>query len=97
NAAAGAISIITNRPTPDRVEARARMRLGNYGERYGNVLLNLPAGSDMAFRLSAYDNQSDGWVTNRTNGQHYGRNDDWGARVSWLLNTDETQYWLTID
>ncbi len=97
NAAAGAISIITNRPTPDRVEARARMRLGNYGERYGNVLLNLPAGSDMAFRLSAYDNQSDGWVTNQTNGQHYGRNDDWGARVSWLLNTDETQYWLTID
>lgn len=91
NSAAGAISIITNKPS-DKVEARARLRVGNYGERWGNALLNLPAGKNMAFRLNLVDNQSDGWVTDADTGRHYGSNDDWGARLGWRWDvSDNTQ------
>lgn len=96
NAAAGAISIITNRPGHE-FEADARLRFGNYGERYGSALLNVPFGKRMAFRISAYDNQSDGWVTDLANGRKYGNNDDRGVRASWEIDTENTQYWLTLD
>ncbi len=95
NAAAGAISIVTNRPS-DHFEARARVRLGNYGERYADALLNVPAGKDMAFRLNVVDNQSDGWVRDAATGRHYGKNDDWGSRLAWQWNiSDGTQALLT--
>jgi iron complex outermembrane receptor protein len=85
NAAAGAISIVTNEPS-DRLEARARVRLGDYGRRYGDALLNLPAGPDMAFRLSVLDNQSDGWIKDAASGKRYFADDDWGTRAAWRWN-----------
>lgn len=80
NSAAGAISVTTNAPT-DTFEANATMRLGNYGERYVDGVLNTPLGSDFAFRMSVVDNQSDGWLRNAYNGQMYRNNDDWGTRM----------------
>ncbi|HET8898027.1 MAG TPA: TonB-dependent receptor [Rhodanobacteraceae bacterium] len=95
NAAAGAISIITNEPS-DKVEARARMRLGNYGERHADVLLNAPLEKNMALRLNVVDNQSQGWLRDNASGRHYGKNDDWGSRLSWRLDaTDSTQLVVT--
>ncbi len=98
NAAAGAISIVTNRPAIGQFEGSGRMRVGDHGTRWGNALLNIPVGQDMAFRLSAVDNQSDGWVSDAVTGKRYGKDDDWGTRASWLWNVGEsTQLWLTWD
>src|SRR5258708_3292918 len=70
NSAGGAISVVTNEPG-DAWEAQARTRLGNYGERYLDGVLNIPLRSDLAFRLSFVDNQSHGWLRDAATGQHY--------------------------
>ncbi|GLQ48240.1 TonB-dependent receptor [Dyella lipolytica] len=94
NAAGGAISIVTNEPT-DKFEGKAVVRIGNEGERYGNALLNIPINKDMALRISVLDNQSDGWIKDQANGQHYGKNDDWGSRMvyRWNITPDTRVLW----
>ena len=97
NAAAGAISIVTNEPT-DTFEGKARVRVGNDGRRYADALLNIPINKDMALRISVLDNQSNGWITNQANGQHYGKDDDWGTRMVYRWNvTDNTRVLLSWD
>ena len=94
NAAGGAISIVTNEPT-DKFEGKVVVRFGNDGERYENALLNIPLNKDMALRISVLDNQSDGWIKDQANGQHYGRNDDWGSRFvyRWNITPDTRVVW----
>lgn len=95
NSAGGAISIVTNEPS-DKFEARATLRYGSYGERYGDALLNIPLNKDMALRVSVLDNQSDGWVKDAATGKHYGGNDDWGTRAVYRWNiTSDTRVLLT--
>ncbi|MFC5742563.1 TonB-dependent receptor [Dyella tabacisoli] len=97
NAAAGAISIITNEPS-DRFEGKARVRLGNYGKRYADALLNIPINQDMAFRFSVLDNQSNGWIKDAATGKHYGKDDDWGTRAVLRWNiTPDTRVLLSWD
>lgn len=97
NSAAGAISIVTNQPG-DKFEARATLRYGNEGERYGDALVNIPLNKDMALRVSVLDNQSDGWVKDAATGKHYGGNDDWGTRAQYRWNvTPDTRVLLTWD
>ncbi len=91
NAAAGAISIVTNEPGYD-FASRFRVRIGNHGQRYGDVLLNLPVSDTMAFRLNLLDNQSDGWVTDAVTGRNFGKEGDWGGRLAWRWDIgDSTQ------
>jgi iron complex outermembrane receptor protein len=97
NTAAGAISIITNEPT-DKFEGDARVRFGDYGRRYADALLNIPIAKDMALRVSVVDNQSDGWLKDAATGQHYGKDDEWGARAVYRWNvTPDTQVQLAYD
>lgn len=95
NAAAGAISIVTNRPGYD-LEARARVRAGNYNTWHTDALLNLPAGENMAFRLNLVDRQSNGWVRDGATGRHYAKDGDWGSRLGWRWDLGvDTQLLLT--
>lgn len=97
NAAAGAISIITNEPS-DQFEAKGRVRFGNEGKRYGDALVNIPLNQDMALRVSVLDNQSDGWVKDAATGKRYGKDDDWGSRAAWRWNvTPDTRVLLSWD
>ena len=97
NAAGGAISIVTNEPT-DKFEGKAVVRVGNDGEHYESALLNIPLNKDMALRVSVLDNQSDGWIKDQANGQHYGKNDDWGSRMVYRWNiTPDTRVLLSWD
>ncbi|KRE83573.1 TonB-dependent receptor [Rhodanobacter sp. Soil772] len=97
NAAAGAISIVTNEPS-DRFEAKARLRFGNYGKRYGDALVNIPLNRDMALRVSVLDNQSSGWVKDAATGRHYGKDNDWGTRAAWRWNVaPDTRVLLSWD
>jgi iron complex outermembrane receptor protein len=97
NSAAGAISIITNKPS-DKLEAEATLRYGAYGERYEDALVNIPLNNNMALRVSVLDNQSDGWVKDAASGKHYGGNDDWGTRAQYRWNiTPDTHVLLAWD
>ena len=97
NAAAGAISIVTNKPS-DHFEAKARLRFGNYGKRYGDALVNIPLNDRMALRVSVMDNQSNGWLKDAATGKHYGKDDDWGTRAVWRWDvTPDTQVLLSWD
>lgn len=97
NTAAGAINIITNEPT-DKFEGDARFRIGNYGRRYGDALINIPLNKDMALRVSVVDNQSDGWLKDAATGQHYGKDDEWGSRIVYRWNiTPDTQLHFSYD
>lgn len=97
NAAAGAISIVTNEPT-NKFEGSARVRIGNDGRRYADALVNIPLNNDMALRLSVLDNQSDGWVKDAATGKHYGKDDDWGTRAVYRWNiTNDTRVLLSWD
>ncbi|MGB3840475.1 MAG: TonB-dependent receptor [Rhodanobacter sp.] len=94
NAAAGAISIVTNEPS-DKLEGKARVRLGNYGKRYGDFLLNLPLNADMALRFSLFDNQSHGWARDAATGKRYGQDNDRGARgvYRWNITPNTRVLW----
>ena len=97
NTAAGAINIITNEPT-DKFEGDARVRIGNYGRRYGDARVNIPLSKDMALRISVVDNQDNGWLKDAATGQHYGKDDEWGARIVYRWDiTPDTQLHLTYD
>lgn len=97
NAAAGAISIITNEPS-DHFEGRVRVRAGNYGRQYLDGLVNVPLNQDMALRFSSYSNRSDGWITDAASGQRYGGDHDFGTRTVWRWNlSDNTRVLLSWD
>ncbi|WP_109123559.1 TonB-dependent receptor [Dyella sp. C11] len=97
NAAAGAISIVTNEPT-DKFEGDARVRIGNDGRKYVDALVNIPINKDMALRLSVLDNQSDGWIKDAATGKEYGGDNDWGTRAVFRWNmTDNTRMLVSWD
>ncbi|WP_239946796.1 TonB-dependent receptor [Dyella terrae] len=97
NAAAGAISIVTNEPT-DKLEGSARVRFGNDGRKYADALVNIPINKDMALRLSVLDNQSDGWIKDAATGKRYGEDNEWGTRAVFRWNvTDNTRVLLSWD
>ncbi|MET0892060.1 MAG: TonB-dependent receptor, partial [Pseudoxanthomonas sp.] len=97
NSAAGAVSIITKRPT-DEVEGRFKLRLGNYDKRYLEGMLNAPAGDNAAFRLNALVNRSDGWLQDAATGKNLNGDDNWATRAAfrWDLS-DNTQVLLSWD
>ena len=82
NTAAGAISIISNRPVQE-TEGELVLRAGNDGQQYAYGLYNMPVTDSSAMRISMVSNQSDGWMQDAATGQEYGGQDNWAARVAW--------------
>ncbi|MFT3755039.1 MAG: TonB-dependent receptor [Pseudoxanthomonas sp.] len=81
NTAAGAVSIITKQPS-DVVEGRARVRVGNYGKQYVDGMLNLPAGENVAFRINAMHNSTDGWLDDAATGKPLNDGENWATRAA---------------
>jgi iron complex outermembrane receptor protein len=81
NSAAGAISIITNEPEKER-DASASIRIGNFGRKNGEAMLNAPLTDSLAARLVLVRNGSDGWATNTYTGDKMGGDKAWSARLS---------------
>ena len=97
NTAAGAISIVTNRPG-NETEARANLRLGNYHKQYVTALVNTPVGENSAFRISGLFNHSDGWIQDGATGEDLSPENTWASRASWRTNFGEsTSATLTWD
>ncbi|HEY0662090.1 MAG TPA: TonB-dependent receptor [Lysobacter sp.] len=97
NTAAGAISIITRRPS-DETEARAKVRIGNYGKQYFEAMANVPTGERSALRLNALLNHSDGWIQDGATGEDLAGENTWATRAAWKLGlTDNTTALLSWD
>ena len=84
NTAAGAISLVTRRPQ-DELEARLRLRLGNYGKQYADAMWNLPTGDNSALRFNALFNHSDGWFQDGATGKDLGGENVWATRAAWQV------------
>ncbi|MBS0226429.1 MAG: TonB-dependent receptor [Proteobacteria bacterium] len=85
NSAGGAVSVTTNEPG-DAFEAEARARVGNYGKRYVDGVLNMPISNTLSTRFTFVDNQSRGWLREADTGRLYGKDDDWGLRAQLRWN-----------
>ena len=97
NTAAGAISLITRRPQDD-VEARGRVRVGDYGKRYADAMWNIPTGDNSALRINALINHSDGWFRDGATGKELGGENSWASRVAWQTHIgDATTLLLSWD
>ena len=94
NAAAGAISIITNEPSGQK-EASALARLGNQGQYHGEVLINQPLNDSTSIRFSGVREHKDGWQTNEADGSKYGGDNGWGTRLAVKWNGESTTALLT--
>ncbi len=89
NAAAGAISIVTNDPT-SQYEISGLVRAGNEGLYHAEALINVPLSEDMAFRFSAVDQHTNGRINNTYNNQRMGNDNDWGTRAALRWDNGDT-------
>ncbi len=96
NAAAGAVSIVTKKPTSE-FEGSVGLRLGNYGKKRGEVMLNVPVADNLALRVNALYNERDGLFTDAATGKDLSTQKNWAARAAlkWDVSeaTDATLTW----
>lgn len=84
NAAAGAIQIITQKPSQDW-EGFARVRAGNYNKLLGEVTVNTPLITDtLAARFNLIGNQRDGYIENAAGGDDLANEEYYAGRASFL-------------
>jgi len=67
NTAAGAISIITNKPV-DKYEGSVDVKLGNYGKTEETLMLNVPISDTFFVRVDGLINRRAGYLTDSYNG-----------------------------
>ncbi|MBP7981507.1 MAG: TonB-dependent receptor plug domain-containing protein, partial [Arenimonas sp.] len=82
NTAAGAISIVTKRPTMQQ-EGNASLRIGNDGLINVYGLYNLPVTDSSAVRISYTANDSDGWLTDSATGEDLNPERNWASKIAW--------------
>jgi iron complex outermembrane receptor protein len=96
NSAAGAVSIITKKPV-DRFEGQVQARLGNYGKKRIEGLLNVPLGDNLALRVNGLYNKRNGLFRDAATGNRLSRENNWAARAAlrWEISgdTDATLTW----
>lgn len=97
NTAAGAISIITRRPSQAN-EGRVRARFGNDGARHVDGTFNLPLNDRMALRINGLHDETDGWLRDGATGKplNDGRNDALRVAYGWNIS-DSTRLLLSWD
>jgi iron complex outermembrane receptor protein len=89
NTAAGAISIITHRPSQTN-EGRVRVRAGDHDTAHIDGTFNLPINSTMALRFNALHDQTDGWLRDAATGKRLndGRNDALRLAFGWDISAN---------
>lgn len=90
NAAAGVISIVTNDPV-ERLEASGLVRVGTRGAVHAELLYNTPLAEGLALRISAVDQQDNGWARNTFDGRRMGDDGDRGLRAALRWRRDDIE------
>ena len=97
NTSAGAISIITRKPT-DKFEASATARIGNYDKRRVDATLNVPIAESLSLRVNGVYNKRDGYLRDAVTGEDYEREDNWSGRAALRFQpSSDTDIVLTYD
>ncbi len=97
NTSAGAISIITNKPS-DKLEAFGTLQLGNYGKVRAEATLNVPISDTLAFRANGVFNRRHGYLRDEVTGETREREKNWSGRAQLRWQpTDATDIILAYD
>ncbi len=97
NTAAGAISIITNRPG-NETAAAGKLRLGNDNKTYFEGMANVAVSDDSAFRFNGIFNHSDGWLQDSVSGKDLNPENNWATRAAFQTRFgDNTRAWISWD
>lgn len=89
NAAAGALHIVSNAPTDD-FEASVDVSVGNYSRRTVEGTFNAPLADNLFLRVSAIDNQRDGYRRNLATGSKVADENNNGMRAALLWQVTPT-------
>ena len=81
SSAAGAISIITKKPT-DIAEGSVDVRIGNEGKKRVEGMLNTPITDGMALRFNFVSNRADGFIKDSATGQNLNPEKNWASRLA---------------
>ena len=64
NATGGTINIISKRPEMDELKGDVTLGLGSYDQQHGEATLNIPVNDSLAFRVAAFSETRDSYMTN---------------------------------
>jgi iron complex outermembrane recepter protein len=87
SSAAGAISIVTKKPS-DVLEGSLDVRFGNEGKQRYEGMLNVPLADGMALRFNAVSNKADGFLTDAATGQKLNPEKNWAGRAAFRWDID---------
>ena len=91
NSPAGAIKIVTVKPSLTGFQFKGEVRAGNYKERDADVALNVPfIENKLAARLVVMSSQHDGYQKNLADGTEGASNDTLSARLHVLANINDS-------
>jgi iron complex outermembrane receptor protein len=90
SSAAGAISIVTKKPT-DVLEGSLDLRYGNEGKQRYEGMLNVPLAEGMALRFNALSNKADGFLTDAATGQKLNPEKNWASRAASISSRPRSQ------
>lgn len=96
NAGVGALSLRSVVPV-DRVEGAVTGEYGNAGRVMVRGVANAPIGDGVALRVAAQQRSSDGFWTNRLDGQRYGASDETAMRVNGRFNRGDVDLIVRAD
>ncbi|WP_162854741.1 TonB-dependent receptor [Sphingobium estronivorans] len=82
NATGGAINLISNSPELGAFRYRLEGSVGNYENRRGVAMLNVPLGDQFAIRGAYSRIKRDGWIKNTGIGEDFAKKDRENARVA---------------
>jgi len=84
NSSAGAVSIITKRPSQD-FEANLGLRYGNFNKRRAEAMVNIPVSDTVALRFNGVINKRDGLYIDAETGEDLNFENNWAVRgaLSW--------------
>ena len=85
NTTGGAISIVLREPG-DEFDGFAEIGHGRFDRILVRGSMDIPVGENIAFKVSGYYNDDDGYVDNITTGETLNDSDGWGARLAMRLS-----------
>jgi iron complex outermembrane recepter protein len=89
NAIAGAINVVTAKPTTDAFGGYARALYGQYGQYATEAALNIPVSDEFALRIAGNTNGMDGWQKNPYAGENQPNERNAAGRISALWRPNE--------